>query len=107
MLDLRLNSPDYDSEYAGGGGSCIPPCESVRCLCGSGCCWGCGWGAGAGVLELLERLMTRVGADVMGTVGLSFPTDLSLEGDVHVEEEKAAALRESLATLEAKVLASV
>lgn len=68
---------------------------------------GYGWGAGAGVLELLERLMTRVGADVMGTVGLSFPTDLSLEGDVHVEEEKAAALRESLATLEAKVLASV
>mgnify|MGYP001029977475 FL=1 len=68
---------------------------------------GYGWGAGAGVLELLESLMTRVGADVMGSVGLAFPADLSLEGEIHVGEEKLTALREGLETLEAKVLTSV
>ncbi|MCT1653971.1 NAD(P)H-dependent oxidoreductase [Brachybacterium muris] len=68
---------------------------------------GYGWGAGAGVLELLERLLTRIGADVMGSVGLAFPADLSLEGDVHVGEETTAALHERLEALEAKALTSV
>lgn len=68
---------------------------------------GYGWAAGAGALELLERLLNRIGADVTGSVGLGFPDDLSLDGDIHVGEDKAAALKEGLETLETRVLSSV
>lgn len=66
-----------------------------------------GWGAGAGALELLERLMTRVGADVMGTVRLAFPTDLSLEGDIHPGEEPVSQLDAGLETVLAKMSTTV
>jgi NAD(P)H-dependent FMN reductase len=68
---------------------------------------GYGWGAANEVLPLLETLMGRVGADVLGTVGLGFREDLSVEGELFVTEEKAAALETALSAVEAKVLAPV
>jgi NAD(P)H-dependent FMN reductase len=68
---------------------------------------GYGWGAANEVLPLLETLMGRVGADVLGTVGLGFREDLSVEGELFVTEEKTAALETALAAVEAKVLAPV
>ena len=68
---------------------------------------GYGWGAANEVLPLLETLMGRVGADVVGSVGLGFREDLSVEGELFVTEEKAAALETALAALEAKVLSPV
>ena len=68
---------------------------------------GYGWGAANEVLPLLETLMGRVGADVVGSVGLGFREDLSVEGELFVTEEKAAALETALAALETKVLSPV
>ena len=68
---------------------------------------GYGWGAANEVLPLLETLMGRVGADVVGSVGLGFREDLSVEGELFVTEEKAAALETALAALEAKMLAPI
>ena len=51
--------------------------------------------------------MGRVGADVLGSVGLGFREDLSVEGELFVTEEKAAALETALVAVEAKVLAPV
>ncbi len=68
---------------------------------------GYGWGAANEVLPLLETLMGRVGADVLGAVGLGFREDLSVEGELFITEEKAAALETALAAVEAKVLAPV
>jgi NAD(P)H-dependent FMN reductase len=68
---------------------------------------GYGWGAANEVLPLLETLMGRVGADVLGSVGLGFREDLSVEGALFVTEEKTAALETAVAAVEAKVLAPV
>lgn len=68
---------------------------------------GYGWGAAYEVLPLLEALMGRVGADLVGSIGLGFRDDLSVEGELFVTDEKAAALRSALAALEQKVLAPV
>src|SRR5690606_6539039 len=57
---------------------------------------GYGWGSAGEVLPLLETLMTRLGADVVGSVGLGFREDLSVEGELFVADEKASALRELL-----------
>ena len=64
---------------------------------------GYGWGAAGEVLPLLESLMSRVGADVVGTIGLSFREDLSVEGELFVAEEKTAVLREKLSAMLAEV----
>lgn len=66
-----------------------------------------GWGDAGEVLPLLETLMGRVGADVVGSVGLGFREYLSVEGELFVTEEKATALETALAALEAKVLSPV
>ena len=68
---------------------------------------GYGWGAAGEVLPLLETLMTRLGADVVGSVGLGFREDLSVEGELFVAEEKATALRERLTEMVAEVPVSV
>lgn len=57
---------------------------------------GYGWGAASEVLPMLETLMTRVGADVIASLGLGFREDLSVEGELFVAEEKNASLREQL-----------
>ena len=44
--------------------------------------------------------MGRVGADVLGTVGLGFSEDLSVEGELFVSEEKNAALETALAAVQ-------
>lgn len=68
---------------------------------------GYGWGAAGEVLPLLRALMTRLGADVTGTIGLGFREDLSVAGEMFVAEEKTAALREQLAALTSKTAVSV
>lgn len=68
---------------------------------------GYGWGAAGEVLPLLETLMTRLGADVVGSLGLGFREDLSVDGELFVAEDKAAALRERLAEMVARVPAGV
>ena len=60
---------------------------------------GYGWGSAGEVLPLLEALMTRLGADVVGSIGLGFREDLSVEGELFVAEEKTAALRERLTAI--------
>src|SRR5699024_7264719 len=60
---------------------------------------GYGWGAAGEVLPLLEALMTRLGADVVGSIGLGFREDLSVEGELFVAEEKTAALQELFAAV--------
>ncbi|MGP5610522.1 NADPH-dependent FMN reductase [Brachybacterium alimentarium] len=65
---------------------------------------GYGWGAANEVLPMLERLMLRLDADVVGSVGLGFRDDLSVEGELFVTEEKVAALQTALKTIEQKVL---
>lgn len=64
---------------------------------------GYGWGAAGEMLPLLETLMTRMGADLVGSIGLGFREDLSLEGELFVAEEKVALLDEHLTALEQKV----
>ncbi|GAA1487617.1 NADPH-dependent FMN reductase [Brachybacterium sacelli] len=68
---------------------------------------GYGWGAAHEVLPLLEALMGRVGSDLVGSIGLGFREDLSVEGELFVTEEKAAALEAALAAVEQKVLSPV
>ena len=68
---------------------------------------GYGWGAANEVLPMLETLMSRVGADVIGSLGLGFREDLSVDGELFVAEEKAAALVEHLSVLEQRVLSPV
>ena len=68
---------------------------------------GYGWSSAGEVLPLLETLMTRLGADVVGSVGLGFREDLSVEGELFVADEKASALRELLSTLSERSLAKV
>jgi NAD(P)H-dependent FMN reductase len=65
---------------------------------------GYGWGAANEVLPLLESLMVRVGADVVGTIGLGFREDLSVEGELFVTEPKVADLRSGIESLEQKAL---
>lgn len=55
---------------------------------------GYGWGEAGEVLPLLETLMGRVGADVLGSIGLGFREDLSVEGDLFVAEAKTQQLEE-------------
>lgn len=68
---------------------------------------GYGWGDASEVLPLLETLMVRLGADVVGTIGLGFREDLSVEGELFVTEEKVDALREHLTAMTAKVPAEI
>lgn len=68
---------------------------------------GYGWGCAGDVLPLLETLMTRLGADVVGSIGLGFREDLSVEGELFVAEEKTAALREQLTAITSEVPVSV
>ena len=68
---------------------------------------GYGWSSAGEVLPLLETLMGRVGADVVGTVGLGFREDLSVEGELFIAQDKTAALESGLAAVQAKVLAPV
>ena len=68
---------------------------------------GYGWGAANEVLPMLDALMRRVGADVVGSIGLGFREDLSVEGEMFVAEEKTASLREQLGALTAKAPAHV
>lgn len=68
---------------------------------------GYGWNSANEVLPLLETLMTRVGAQLVGSIGLGFREDLSVEGELFVAEEKAAALETGLAALEAHALTPV
>lgn len=68
---------------------------------------GYGWSAAGEVLAMLEKLMVRLDADVVASVGLGFRDDLSVDGDLFVTEEKAAALESALVEIEQKVLAPV
>lgn len=68
---------------------------------------GYGWGSAGEVLPLLETLMTRLGADVIGSIGLGFREDLSVEGELFVAEEKTAALGQQLTALSQRVPANV
>lgn len=68
---------------------------------------GYGWNAANEVLPVLETLMGRVGADVVGAIGLGFREDLSVEGELFTAEDKVAALETGLAALEAKALSPV
>lgn len=68
---------------------------------------GYGWGSAGEVLPMLETLMTRVGADVVGSIGLGFREDLSVEGELFVAEEKTATLREQLTAVASEVPVSV
>lgn len=68
---------------------------------------GYGWGAAGEVLPLLEALMRRLDADVVGSIGLSFREDLSVEGELFVTDEKSAALEEAFVSLEQAALAPV
>ncbi|MFC7458098.1 NADPH-dependent FMN reductase [Brachybacterium sp. GCM10030267] len=64
---------------------------------------GYGWRDANEVLPVLEALMTRVGADVVDTIGLGFGEDLSAEGELSVREEKVAQLHEAAEALAAEV----
>ncbi|UYG16172.1 NAD(P)H-dependent oxidoreductase [Brachybacterium huguangmaarense] len=68
---------------------------------------GYGWGAANEVLPLLETLMGRVGADVVGSVGLGFREDLLVEGELFVREDTATRLGEIVAALQAETPAAV
>lgn len=68
---------------------------------------GYGWGAASEVLPVLQTLMERVGAEVVGSIGLGFREDLSVEGELFVTEAKVAALASGLAALEEKALTPV
>ncbi|PWH05551.1 NADPH-dependent oxidoreductase [Brachybacterium endophyticum] len=68
---------------------------------------GYGWGEAGEVLPMLESLMTRVGSEVVDTIGLGFREDLSVEGELFVREEKTAQLRDGIVVLEQKALQPV
>ncbi|NMA77383.1 MAG: NAD(P)H-dependent oxidoreductase [Actinomycetales bacterium] len=68
---------------------------------------GYGWGSAHEVLPALEALMTRLGADVVGSVGLGFREDMSVEGELFVTEEKNTALHEHLGTITERALSKV
>ncbi|APX32059.1 flavoprotein [Brachybacterium sp. P6-10-X1] len=68
---------------------------------------GYGWGAAQEVLPLLEKLMLRLDADIVGTVGLGFREDLSVDGELFITEQKAAALETALLAIESKVPAPI
>ncbi|ATG51869.1 flavoprotein [Brachybacterium vulturis] len=68
---------------------------------------GYGWASAGEVLPQLETLMTRLGADVIGAIGLGFGEDLSVEGELFVAEEKTVALRERLTAITSEVPVSV
>lgn len=68
---------------------------------------GYGWGAAGEVLPLLEALMRRLDAEVIGSIGLGFREDLSIDGELFVTAEKTAALEEAFATLEQEALAPI
>ena len=68
---------------------------------------GYGWNDANEVLPMLETLMGRVGAEVVGSVGLGFRADLSVDGELFIREEKSAALREGADLLAAKAPAQV
>ncbi|MGO1227950.1 MAG: NADPH-dependent FMN reductase, partial [Brachybacterium sp.] len=68
---------------------------------------GYGWASASEVLPVLETLMTRLGADVVGSIGLGFREDLSVEGELFVAEEKTAALGEHLNAITQRALSNV
>ncbi|WP_114854878.1 NADPH-dependent FMN reductase [Brachybacterium sp. YJGR34] len=68
---------------------------------------GYGWGAAGEVLPPLEALMRRVGADVVDTIGLGFREDLSVEGELCVQQPKAEQLQHAIERFTAEVPAKV
>ena len=64
---------------------------------------GYGWAAGAGSLEATERLLVRLGARIVGSVGLGFGTDLETDGTLHVTEPVTEALGTALTELASAV----
>jgi len=65
---------------------------------------GYGWSGGTEAVEDLTKVLTHVKADVVGSVGLSFPEQLSPEGVVLDGDAAGNVLRELLDTLHSKVL---
>lgn len=68
---------------------------------------GYGFGGGFEVLPVLEALMVRLQADVLGTVSLGIGEDISAEGELSVTDEKVSALEAALTAIEEKVLTPV
>ena len=54
---------------------------------------GYGWNGGADARADLAKVLTHVKADVVGTMGLTFPSDLSTDGILTVPAERDAELR--------------
>lgn len=54
---------------------------------------GYGWGGGRRAVTSLTTLMENLKANVVGSTGLAFNTDLTLSGELTVGEDKAAELR--------------
>lgn len=65
---------------------------------------GYGWSGATDATADLTKVLTHVKAEVVGSVGLSFPEQLSTEGVVLAGDAPAAELREFLETLHRKVL---
>ncbi|MEO7268760.1 MAG: NAD(P)H-dependent oxidoreductase [Knoellia sp.] len=65
---------------------------------------GYGWSGATDATADLTKVLTHVKADVVGSVGLSFPEQLSTEGVVLDGDAAAAELRELLETLHSKAL---
>lgn len=60
---------------------------------------GYGWAAGAGAMEATQSVLQRLDAQVVGSVGLGFRTDLEPDGTLHVTDETASSLRSLLDAL--------
>ncbi len=60
---------------------------------------GYGWREAVELLELLDRLMNWVGADVVTGIGLKLLEDVSREGEVTLREEKAELVNRALQEL--------
>ncbi|EAQ00136.1 hypothetical protein JNB_08194 [Janibacter sp. HTCC2649] len=65
---------------------------------------GYGWSGASDATADLTKVLTHVKAEVVGSVGLSFPEQLSTEGVVLDGDAAAAELRQLLETLHSKVL---
>ncbi|MFC7487565.1 NADPH-dependent FMN reductase [Knoellia sp. CPCC 206453] len=65
---------------------------------------GYGWSGATDAVADLTKVLTHVKAEVVGSVGLSFPEQLSTEGVVLDGDAAASGLRDLLETLHSKVL---
>lgn len=64
---------------------------------------GYGWSGGSDATADLTKVLRHVQADVVGSVGLTFNTDLSPAGELTVSNERAAELAELFAALASAV----